>query len=130
MSWKDDWNKWIGSGRLTRKPELRRTPSGTCVCDLFIACNRFSAANQQYTTFVTVTIWDKQAEVLGDPERGLNVGDYVEVEGTLVDDNFQIDRNDPNTMTRGLLKIDRAWVKTPPRKVIKADAPTEGNQSN
>ena len=33
-------NKWEGMGRLTKDPELRRTPSGTAVATFSIAVDR------------------------------------------------------------------------------------------
>jgi single-strand DNA-binding protein len=32
-------NKWIGTGRLTRDPDLRELPSGTSVCEMRLAVN-------------------------------------------------------------------------------------------
>ncbi|MCB1136401.1 MAG: single-stranded DNA-binding protein [Chlamydiia bacterium] len=59
-------NKVIIAGRLTRKPELRRTPSGIPVTDLLVALNReyttLSGERQQEVCFVDVVVWGKQAE--------------------------------------------------------------------
>jgi single-strand DNA-binding protein len=59
-------NKVIIAGRLTRKPELRRTPSGIPVTDLLVALNRdyvtLSGDKQQEVCFVDVVVWGKQAE--------------------------------------------------------------------
>jgi single-strand DNA-binding protein len=53
-------NKVIIAGRLTRKPELRHTPSGSCVTDLLVALNRdFTTASgekQQESCFVDVAL--------------------------------------------------------------------------
>jgi len=59
-------NKVIIAGRLTRKPELRKTPNGIAVTDLLVALNReyttLSGEKQQEVCFVDVVVWGKQAE--------------------------------------------------------------------
>lgn len=59
-------NKVVIAGRLTRKPELRRTPSGVSVTDLLVALNReyttLGGEKQQEVCFVDVVVWGKQAE--------------------------------------------------------------------
>ena len=59
-------NKVIIAGRLTRKPELRKTPNGVAVTDLLVALNRdFTTAGggrQQEVCFVDVVVWGKSAE--------------------------------------------------------------------
>lgn len=58
-------NKVIIAGRLTRKPQLRKTPTGVAVTDLLIALNRefvtLSGDRQQEVCFVDVVVWGKQA---------------------------------------------------------------------
>lgn len=52
-------------GRLTRDPELRRTPSGTSVCTFTIAVNRrIKSPGQPEADFPSCTAWGRQAEVL------------------------------------------------------------------
>lgn len=59
-------NKVYVAGRLTRKPELRKTPNGIAVTDLLIALNRefvtMGGEKQQEVCFVDVVVWGKQAE--------------------------------------------------------------------
>lgn len=59
-------NKVLIAGRLTRKPELRKTPGGVAVTDLLVALNRDfttqSGDRQQEVCFVDVVVWGKQAE--------------------------------------------------------------------
>lgn len=59
-------NKVLIAGRLTRKPELRKTPNGIAVTDLLIALNRefvtLGGERQQEVCFVDVVVWGKQAE--------------------------------------------------------------------
>jgi single-strand DNA-binding protein len=59
-------NKVFLIGNLTRDPELRYTPGGTAVANLGIAVNRrfkdSSGELKEEVCFLTVTVWDKQAE--------------------------------------------------------------------
>lgn len=77
-------NKVIIAGNLTRRPELRKTPSGTSVTDLLIALNReFYSVNGekgQEVCFVDVVVWGKQAEHC---VQSLNCSSSVLVEGRL-----------------------------------------------
>lgn len=77
-------NKVIIAGRLTRKPELRKTPNGIAVTDLLVALNRefvtLSGERQQEVCFVDVVVWGKQAETCS---QVLDCSSPVLVEGRL-----------------------------------------------
>lgn len=77
-------NKVYIAGRLTRKPELRKTPDGISVTDLLVALNReFSTLNgerKQEVCFVDVVVWGKQAELC---VQHLDCSSLVLVEGRL-----------------------------------------------
>lgn len=77
-------NRVIIAGRLTRKPELRRTPNGISVTDLLIALNRefvtVTGEKQQEVCFVDVVVWGKQAETCANL---LDTSSPVLVEGRL-----------------------------------------------
>jgi len=77
-------NKVLIAGRLTRKPELRKTPNGVAVTDLLIALNRdyvnLFGERQQEVCFVDVVVWGKQAEVC---VQMLECSSSVLVEGRL-----------------------------------------------
>jgi single-strand DNA-binding protein len=77
-------NRVYIAGRLTRKPELRKTPNGASVTDLLVALNReftnVSGEKQQEVCFVDVVVWGKQAEVCA---QNLDVSSPVLVEGRL-----------------------------------------------
>jgi single-strand DNA-binding protein len=79
-----DLNRVLIAGRLTRDPELRYTASGLAYCRVGIANTRYykgkDGGRNEETTFVDVTVWDKQAEWIG--ER-LRKGRPVLVEGRL-----------------------------------------------
>lgn len=77
-------NKVFLIGNLTRDPELRYTPGGTAVANLGIAVNRrfkdSSGELKEEVCFLTVTVWDKQAEACC---QHLQKGRAVFVEGVL-----------------------------------------------
>lgn len=77
-------NKVTIAGRLTRKPQLRKTPNGVCVTDLLIALNRdfttVAGERQQEVCFVDVVVWGKQAQTCVDY---LDSSSPVFVEGRL-----------------------------------------------
>lgn len=77
-------NKVLIAGRLTRKPELRRTPNGICVTDLLVALNRefttLGGDRQQEVCFVDVVVWGKQAETCA---TALDCSSPVLIEGRL-----------------------------------------------
>jgi single-strand DNA-binding protein len=64
-----NYNRVILMGNLTRDPELRYTPNGTAVADIGVAVNRrYRSQDEQReeTTFVDVTAWGRQAEVINE----------------------------------------------------------------
>jgi single-strand DNA-binding protein len=81
-------NRVMLIGRLTRDPELRFTPSGTAVCNLAIATNRYgqdpSGERREYTDYHDIVVWNsgnrKLAELCG---QYLQKGRMVYVEGRL-----------------------------------------------
>lgn len=77
-------NKVVIAGRLTRKPELRKTPNGIAVTDLLVAINREfvnqNGVKQQEVCFVDVVVWGKQAEYCA---QYLECSSAVLVEGRL-----------------------------------------------
>lgn len=77
-------NKVLIAGRLTRRPELRKTPNGVSVTDLLVALNRefvtLGGEKQQEVCFVDVVVWGKQAESCVD---NLDCSSPVLIEGRL-----------------------------------------------
>jgi len=58
-------NRVIIAGNLTKKPELRKTPSGASVTDLLLALNRdfmVHGERHQEVCFVDVVVWGRHAE--------------------------------------------------------------------
>ena len=77
-------NKVFLIGNLTRDPELRYTPAGVAVSNLGVAVNRRfrdkTGELKEDVCFLTVTVWDKQAEACC---QYLRKGSPVFVEGVL-----------------------------------------------
>lgn len=57
-------NKWVGMGRLTRDPELRRTGNGIAVVTFSIAVerDRKTKDGERETDFIDVVAWRNTAE--------------------------------------------------------------------
>ena len=77
-----DINVVVLAGRLTRKPEIKYTASGTAVVNMDIANNTYKkdAENQQKVNFIPITVWGKQAENV---EKYLDKGSQVLVKGRI-----------------------------------------------
>ena len=93
------YNKVLLMGNLTRKPELRYTPSGTAVCEFTIAVNRrFTQGNTQKeeTCYVDITVWDRQGD---NCSRFLDKGSSVFIEGRLQLDTWT-DKTDQKVWVR------------------------------
>jgi single-strand DNA-binding protein len=84
------FNRVILLGNVTRDIELRYTPSNLAVTDLGMAVNdrRKNAAGEwvEETTFVTVTLWGRTAEVASEY---LSKGAPVFIEGRLKLDSWE-----------------------------------------
>ncbi len=82
-------NKVMLIGNLTRDPELRFTPKGTAVGEISLAINRVwmneQNVKQEETTFVEVTLWGKQAELV---QKYVMKGHSLYVEGRLQMDTW------------------------------------------
>jgi len=85
-------NKVLIMGNLTRDPELKFTPSGTATCEIGIAINRTwkndRGEKMEETTFVSVEVWGKQAELCAEY---LRKGRPVYIEGRLKIDSWEKD---------------------------------------
>lgn len=83
-------NKIQLMGNITRDPEVRYTPKGTAVTDISLAVNRsFSGDDgerREETTFVDITFWGRQAEVIGEY---MKKGRPIYVEGRLQLDSWE-----------------------------------------
>lgn len=81
-------NRIILVGRLTRDPELRRTTSDVPVASFTIAVDdRMKDANgQKTTTFIGVTVWNRQADNVA---KYCRKGSLVGVDGRIHQRTFE-----------------------------------------
>mgnify|MGYP006235333905 CR=1 FL=1 len=83
-------NKVQLMGNITRDPEVRYTPKGTAVTDIGLAINRNYSTDdgerREETTFVDITFWGRQAEVIGEY---MKKGRPLYVEGRLQLDQWE-----------------------------------------
>lgn len=87
-----NFNKVFLMGNLTKDPELRYTAGGAPVANLRMAINRAyqlqSGEKKEDVCFVTVVVWRKQAEAVGEY---LKKGDPIFVEGRLQSRTWETD---------------------------------------
>ena len=81
-------NRIVLTGRLTRDPELRRTTSDMGVASFTIAVddNVKGPNGEKTTTFIGVTVWDKQADTVA---KFLRKGALVGVDGRIRQRTFE-----------------------------------------
>ena len=80
-------NKWIGIGRLTRDPELRRTGTGKAVASFTVAVDDGYGDNKT-TDFIDIVTWEKTAENCA---KYLTKGAKVAVTGKLKKRSYEKD---------------------------------------
>lgn len=74
-------NRVVLVGRMTRDPELRRTPSGASVTSFTLALNRnYNSQDGQQADYINCVVWNKIAENV---ERYCSKGSLVGVDGRL-----------------------------------------------
>lgn len=79
-------NRVILVGRLTRNPELRKTPSGASVVSFTLAVDRtFKSPNQPTADFINCVAWNKTADLMA---QYLHKGSLIGVEGRLQTRNY------------------------------------------
>ena len=71
-------NKFIGTGRLTRDPELRALPSGTSVCEMRLAVNGMGRSGE--VGYIDVSAYGANGEACS---RYLSKGSKVGVDGRI-----------------------------------------------
>ena len=70
-------NKWTGTGRLTRDPEIKNTTTGKAVANFTLAVDRRfkNQDGQKQADFINCQAWGKTAEVLGQyTQKGSRIG--------------------------------------------------------
>lgn len=99
-----DYNKVILIGRLTRKPEMRHTASGTAITGMCVAVNRrIGKDDKQDVTYIDVNAWGKTAEFC---ERYFDKGSPILIEGRLTLEKW----TDKQGQSRSALKVTAETV--------------------
>ena len=102
-----DLNKVLIAGRLTADPDLKYTSSGMAFCKLRLANTRHfkkrDGSKAEETCFVDATLWDKQAEWVGE---SLKKGRPVLIEGSLKTDQWE-DKNSGQKRSKIEIKAQR-----------------------
>ena len=82
-----DYNKWVGTGRITKDVVLRTTTGGTSVADGTLATNhKFGETDE--VSFVDLVFWGQKAEFAS---KFLTKGKAVLVEGRLQQQRWEKD---------------------------------------
>lgn len=81
-------NRIVLTGRLTRDPELRRTTGDTAVASFTLAVDDTmkDVNGEKITTFIGVTVWEKQADNVA---KFLRKGSLVGVDGRIRQRTFE-----------------------------------------
>lgn len=103
-------NKWIGIGRLTAAPEIRRTPSGKAVGSFSIAIDDGYGENKT-TDFIDIVVWDKTAENCG---RYLDKGSKVAIVGKLKKRSYE--KNGSKVWVTEVVASEVEFVESKPKE--------------
>jgi single-strand DNA-binding protein len=94
-------NKTFLIGRLTRDPELKRTPSGTSLCEFSLAVNRYykdkDGDRKEETSFFDVVIWGDRGDTFAE---FTTKGSEVLVIGRLKQDRWTTEDNQSRSKVR------------------------------
>lgn len=80
-------NRVVLVGRLTKDPELKKTPSGLAIANLTLAVNRAFSNNkgEREADFIPVIVWRKQAE---NAAKYLKKGSLAGIDGRMQTRNY------------------------------------------
>lgn len=118
-------------GNLTRDPELRYTPSGTPVCSMGLATNRYwttdKGEKKEDVEFHRLTVWAKLAELCS---QLLFKGRKVYIEGRLQtskwEDKEKIQRQSTEVVVDNMIILDNKRKEGLPNVDDQAGKPTKG----
>ena len=81
-------NKWAGTGRLTRDPDIKNTTNGKTVATFTLAVDRRfkNAEGQKEADFIPIVFWGKPAELVG---QYLSKGSKIGVTGRISTRNYE-----------------------------------------
>lgn len=80
-------NRVVLTGRLTKEPELKYTPTGIAFCRFTLAVNRsFQKEGQQQADFINILVWRKVAENVA---NFLHKGSLCGIDGRIQTGSFE-----------------------------------------
>lgn len=80
-------NRVVLTGRLTKEPELKYTPTGIAFCRFTLAVNRsFQKEGQQQADFINILVWRKAAENVA---NFLHKGSLCGIDGRIQTGSFE-----------------------------------------
>lgn len=93
-------NKVELTGRLTKDPEVKMTPSNIAVCSFSVACDRRfkTQSGDRQTDFIPCVAWRQQAELLG---NYFHKGSRIEIVGSLQTRSYE----DQNKQKRTVVEV-------------------------
>lgn len=81
-------NKCWLTGRLSKKPELKKINENSCICDFTIATNRpTNRDGEKVADFINCRVWNKQAENL---VKYQDKGNLIGVVGEIRTDSYEV----------------------------------------
>lgn len=114
-------------GTVTRDAKLRQTNSGKNVTSFGMKYDRHhNEDGQKVNEYMEVSIWDDAAVYVGDPDIGIAKGDSVFVCGTLQEDTYRKEGEDPNIKKWKInaeIVIDMTSIFQVAQMVVNGEAP-------
>lgn len=115
-------------GNVTRDAELRETKSGRPYATFGMKYDRHhNEDGQMVNEYMNVTIWGDDAKFIGDGDIGLAKGDMVVVFGSLVEDTYRKEGEDPNIQkwkVNADIVLDMTSIFQVAGMVVGGEAPT------
>jgi single-strand DNA-binding protein len=100
-------NRWVGTGRLGKDIEVKKTQSDLSVCSFQIACDRAKSKNdaEAVTDWITCVAWRQSADYLG---QYAHKGDVLGVDGSIQTRNYDDAQGKRHYITE--VKCDRVTI--------------------
>lgn len=100
-------NRWVGTGRLGKDIEVKKTQSDLSVCSFQIACDRAKSKNEAepITDWITCVAWRQSADYLG---QYAHKGDVLGVDGSIQTRTYDDAQGNRHYITE--VKCDRVTI--------------------
>lgn len=81
-------NRWCGTGRLTKDPDIKTTQDGVVIARFTVACDRRFKRENQSADFISCIAFNKTAEFM---EKYFTKGMKIEVDGRIQTGSYEKD---------------------------------------